>query len=88
MSTFIERFITESLSDLAAAREHEAACPSGGKPVIPGETHCESCGFHYSTPVHVATWRDACKTPAFHMQDWNDSPDLWCECDSPICELA
>ena len=84
----IQQLITDPLTDLAAAREHEAAYPSGCKPIIPGVTHCESCGFHYSTPVEVATWRDACKTPAFHMQDWNDSPVLWCECESPVCELA
>lgn len=88
MRAMLEKFITDSLTDLARAREREAAYPSGCKPIILGVTHCESCGFHHSTPVEVATWRDACKSPAFHMQDWNDSPELWCECGSPICELA
>lgn len=74
----LKQFITKTLTDLAAAREQEAAYPSGCKPITLGVTHCKSCGFHYSTSVHVATWRDSCKTPAFHMPDWNDSP---------VCEL-
>ncbi len=86
MREALANLITGSLTDLANAREREASYPSGCKPIIPDLTHCESCGFHYSTPVHVATHRDACKTPAFHMQDWDDSPELWCECGA-ICGM-
>lgn len=88
MTEQVEQFIVSSLTDLANARECEAAYPSGCKPIIPGVTHCESCGFHVSTRREVVTHRDACSTPEWHTRDWNDSPELWCECGSPVCELA
>lgn len=69
MRDTLHNLITTSLTDLANAREYEAVYPSGCKPIISGVTHCESCGFHYSTPVHVATPRNACKTPERHVQN-------------------
>ena len=85
--SLLETIIRDSLADAAAIREREASYPSGCKPITPGVTHCESCGFHVSTRREVVTHRDACQTPEWHVQDWNDSPDLWCECGSPVCEL-
>lgn len=87
MREALHNLIAASLTDLANAREREAAYPSGCKPIIPGVTHCESCGFHITSRREVVTHRDACQTPDWHVQDWNDSPELWCECGSPVCNL-
>lgn len=69
MRETLTNIITSNLSNLANAREREASYPSGCEPIVLGVTHCESCGFHYSTPVSVVTWRNLCKSPKFHVQE-------------------
>lgn len=60
---FIRATIVTSLAPLAAARDaHIESCA----PIIPGVTHCESCGFSYRTPRHVVKHRDRCTTPGLH----------------------
>jgi hypothetical protein len=59
--------ITDSLLPLALAREAVASGYVDDVPrIVMGVTHCESCGFHYSTPRDVVTWRDRCQTPERH----------------------
>ena len=55
-----ERAIRGSLTPLATAREaHIETCA----PIIPGMTHCASCGFSYRTPARVVSHRGLCATP-------------------------
>lgn len=59
--------IVASLVDLAAAREAVAAGYVDETPrIIPGVTHCESCGFHVTTPQRIVAWRDRCSTLDVH----------------------
>lgn len=69
MRETLTNIIINNLTILTNAREHEASYPIGCKPIVPGVTHCKSCGFHYSTSVAVATWRNLCKSPKFHVQE-------------------
>lgn len=73
MATVLDTLIVDPLRDLAAAYEREAAYPSGCKPIVSGVTHCESCGFHVSTPRRVIMHRDACSTPEWHRESVTDS---------------
>lgn len=57
--------IVAPLADLAAAREYAASYPEI-VPIVPGVTHCASCGFSYRTPRDVVAWRDRCGTLEMH----------------------
>ena len=37
------------------------------------------------TPLETLI-RDVCQIPDWHVQDWNGSPELWCECGA-VCDL-
>lgn len=73
MTTALDALIINPLTELAAAYECEAAYPTGCKPIVPGMTHCKSCGFHISTPRRTVMHKDACATPEWHRETVTDS---------------